>query len=124
MKHLYKSIAVCLLSAASMSAVAEEKPMNMQSGQSAGQGMNKGMNMGMSEEMKDKQARAKQQYILKRDELSDQIRDEKNAKKKQALMDEQLQLIKDHQEKKRMMKKKMMKKHMNKMMNKKKSMNM
>jgi len=107
MKHLYKSIAVCLLSAASMSAVAEEKPMNMQSGQSAGQGMNKGMNMGMSEEMKDKQARAKQQYILKRDELSDQIRDEKNAKKKQALMDEQLQLIKDHQEKKRMMKKRL-----------------
>ncbi len=77
----------------------------------------------MSEEMKDKQARDKQIYILKIDALSDQIQDEKNSKKKQALMDEQLQLIKDHQEKKRMMKMKMMKKHM-KMMNKKKSMNM
>ena len=122
MKHLYKSITVLILSAASLSAFAEQKPMNMQKGQSSGQSMK--MSMGMSEEMKDKQARAKQQYILKRDELSDQIRDEKNSKKKQALMDEQLQLIKDHQEKKRMMKKKMMQKHMQKMRNKKGSMNM
>ena len=121
MNHIYKSIAVCLLSAATMSAFAEEKPMNMQKGQSSGQGMNM---MEMSEEMKDKQARDKQIYILKIDDLSDRIQDEKNSKKKQALMDEQLQIIKDHQEKKRQMKKKMMQKHHMKMMNKKKSMNM
>ena len=120
MNHIYKSIAVCLLSAATMSAFAEEKPMNMQ-GQSSGQGMKM---MEMSEEMKDKQARDKQIYILKMNDLSDRIQDEKKSKKKQALMDEQLQIIKDHQEKKRQMKKKMMQKHMKKMMNKKKSMNM
>ncbi len=121
MNHLYKSIAVCLLSAASISAFAEEKPMNMQKGQSSGQGMKM---MEMSEEMKNKQARNKQIYILKINDLSDRIQDEKNSKKKQALMDEQLQLIKDHQEKKRMMKKMMMQKRMKKMMTKKKSMNM
>ena len=118
MKYIYKSIAVILLSAASMSSFAEDKPMNMQQGQSSGKGMNKSMNMdmGMSEEMKDKQARAIQKYLLKINDLSDQIRDEKNAKKKQALMDKQLQLIKDHQEKKRAMKKKMMQKRHQKMM--------
>jgi hypothetical protein len=52
-----------------------------------------GMGMEMSAEMKDKMAKNKQKYILKIDVLSDQINDEKNAKKKQALMDEQLQLI-------------------------------
>ena len=125
MKYIYESIAVILLSASvSVPGFAEDKPMNMQKGQSSGQGMNKSMDMGMSEEMKDKKARGKQQYILKRDELSDQIRAEKNSKKKQALMDEQLQLIKDYQEKKRKMKKMMMKKHHQKMMNQQKSMNM
>lgn len=112
MNNVYKSLAVVLLSAASLSAFAKEKPMQM----------NKGMEM--SEEMKDKMARKKQIYILKIDALSDQIQDEKNAKKKQALMDEQLQLIKEHQEKKRQMKKMMMQKHMQKMMNKKQSMKM
>jgi len=116
MNYIYKSIAICVLSAASISAFAKDKPMNMQTGQSSGQGMS----MGMSEDMKDKQARKKQKYILKINDLSDRIQDEKNSKKKQALMDEQLQVIKDHQEKKRQMKKKMMKKHM-KMMKKNKS---
>ena len=127
MNNIYKSIAVSLLLAStSMSGFAEDKPMTMKQGKSSGQGMNKSMDMdmGMSEEMKDKQARAKQQYILKIDDLSDRIGAEKNSKKKQALMDEQLQLIKDHQEKHREMKKKMMKKHHQKMMDKKKSMNM
>ena len=125
MKHIYKSIAIFLLSAiGTMSVFAQDKPMNMQQGKSSGQAMNKSMDMGMSEEMKDKQARDKQIYILRIDVLSDRIGAEKNPKKKQALMDEQLQLIKDHQEKKRAMKKMMMKKHHQKMMNKQKSMNM
>lgn len=124
MNHLYKSMAVIVLSAASISAFAKDKPMNMQTGQSSGSSMNMGKGMEMSEEMKDKQARNKQKYILKINDLSDRIQDEKNAKKKQKLMDEQLQVIKDHQEKKRQMKKKMMQKHMKKMMNKKKSMKM
>lgn len=120
MNYVSKSLAVCLLSAASLSAFAKEMPKNMQSGKSSEQGMG----MGMSEEMKDKKARNKQKYILKINALSDQIQDEKNAKKKQALMDEQLQLIKEHQAKKRKMMKKMMMKKKMKMMNKKKSMNM
>jgi predicted outer membrane protein len=102
MKYIYKSIAIFLLSAiGTMSVFAQDKPMNMQQSKSSGQAMNKGMGMEMSEEMKDKQARDKQKYILKINQLSDQIEDEKNPKKKQALMDQQLQLIKDHQEKKR-----------------------
>ena len=125
MKYIYKSIAVFLLSIpASMSSFAEEKPMNMPQDKSSGRGMNKSMDMGMSEEMKDKQAQAKQLYILKIDDLSDRIRTEQNRKKKQELMDEQLQLIKDHEEKKREMKKMMMKKHHQRMMNKQKPMNM
>jgi len=122
MKYIYKSIIVFMLSAsASMSCFAEDKPTKMQQGQSSRQGMDM---MEMSEEMKDKQARAQQQYILKIDDLSDRIGAEQNPAKKQALMDEQLQLIKDHQEKKRAMKKKMMKKHHQKMMNMKKPMKM
>ncbi len=113
MKQLYTLIAVGLLSVASLSAFAENKPMKMQ------------MDMGsMSEEMKDKQARKKQQYILQIDELSSQIRHEKNTRKKKKLMDKQLQLIKDHQEAHRQMKKKMMQKHMQKMMRQKKAMQM
>lgn len=121
MKHVYKSIAIGLLSAsASVSVFAQYKPMNIQQ---AKQGMmDKGM--GMSEEMKSKQALMIQEYILKRDELSDQIRDEKNAAKKQALMDEQLKLIRTHEDHKRMMKKRMMQKHHQKMMNKNNSMKM
>lgn len=123
MNNTYKSIALSLLLASiSMSGFAADKPMNMKQGKSSEQGMDMGMSM--SEEMKDKQARNKQKYILKIDDLSDRIGAEQNAKKKQALMDEQLQLIKDHQEKHRQMKKKMMKKHHQKMMEKKKSMNM
>jgi len=90
--------------------------MNIHASKGADKGMMGGM--GMSEEMKDKKARKKQVYILKRDELSDQIRDEKNAAKKQVLMDEQLQLIKEHDEMKRAMKMKMMKKMMMKKQNK------
>ena len=112
MNYAYKSLAVLVLSAVSISAFAKDKPMKMN------------MGMEMSEEMKDKMARKKQIYILKVDALSDQIQDEKNAKKKQALMDEQLKLIRAHQDKKRHMKKMMMQKHMQKMMDKKKGMNM
>ena len=120
MNNLVKSIAVLALSAACISAFAKEKPMNMQSGNTSGQGMG----MEMSAEMKDKMARNKQKYILQIDALSDRINDEKNAKKKQELMDEQLKLIGDHMEKKQQMKKKMMKKHHQKMMNKKDGMKM
>ncbi len=116
MQYVYKSIIVLLLSAtASMSVYAQYKPMNI----STSKDSSKSMNMGMSEEMKDRQAQSIQKYILQRDELSDQIRDEQNSAKKQALMAEQLKLIKKHEETKRAMKKKMMKKHHQKMMNKK-----
>jgi len=117
MQHVYKSIVVLLLSAtASMSVYAQYKPMNINASKNSAKSMNKSMDMGMSEEMKGKQAQAIQKYILQRDELSDQIRDEQNAGKKQALMAEQLELIKAYEEKKRAMKKKMMKKRHQKMM--------
>ncbi|GEM_PF-1103379 len=117
MQHVYKSIVVLLLSAtASMSVYAQYKPMNINASKDSAKSMNKSMDMGMSEEMKGKQAQAIQKYILQRDELSDQIRDEQNAEKKQALMAEQLELIKAYEEKKRAMKKKMMKKRHQKMM--------
>jgi len=109
MNYKNKLLAVFFLFiSVSISAFAEYKPMKMPGAQ--------GMKMGMSQEMKDKQAIAIQQYILKRDELSDQIRDKKNGQKKQALMDKQLQLIKEAEEKKRAMKRRMMKKHHQKMM--------
>ena len=115
MNNIHKSVAISLLLAAtSMPSYAEDKP----------KAMKQSMDMGMSEEMKDKQAREKQQYILKIDDLSDRIGDEKDAKKKQALMDEQLQLIRSHQDKHREMKKKMMKKHHQKMMGRKQNMKM
>ncbi|WP_428354336.1 hypothetical protein [Methyloprofundus sp.] len=118
MNKIVRSIAILVLSAASLSAFAKDKPMNMQHEKPQGKGME------MSEQMLDKMAKKKQQYILKIDELSDRIQDEKDAKKKQALMDEQLQLIKGHMKKKRDMKKKMMNKHHQKMMNKKDDMKM
>ncbi len=125
MNHIYKSVAILLLSTiGSMSVFAEDKPMNMQQGKPAGQSMKKNMDMGMSEEMKDKKARERQIYILKIDDLSARIWAEKNLKMKQILMDEQLQVIKKHQEKRRKMKKMMMMQHHKKMMNKKKAMNM
>jgi len=99
-----------------MSVYAQYKPMNINASKDSAKSMNKSMDMGMSEEMKGKQAQAIQKYILQRDELSDQIRDEQNAEKKQALMAEQLELIKAYEEKKRAMKKKMMKKRHQKMM--------
>ncbi len=117
MQHLSKSIVVLLLSAtASLSVYAQEKPMNMNADKGSNEPMNKSMDMGMSEEMKDMHAQTIQKYILQRDELSDQIRDEQNAQKKQALMAEQLQLIKDYEETKRAMKMQMMQKHHQKMM--------
>jgi hypothetical protein len=126
MSYLYKAIAIFLLSAAvSIPGFAEDKPMGMQHGKTSGEEAKKSMKMGMemSEEMKDKHARGMQKYILQQNDLSDRIQAEKNPEKKQALMDEQLQLIKDHMEKKRAMKKMMMKKHHEKMMENK-SMNM
>ncbi|MDF1583292.1 MAG: hypothetical protein RQ733_02340 [Methyloprofundus sp.] len=120
MQHLSKSIVVLLLSAtASLSVYAQYKPMNINAGKGSDKPMNNNMDMGMSEAMKDRQAQTIQTYILQRDELSDQIRDEQDTAKKQALMAEQLQLIKEHEELKRTMKKKMMKKHHEKMMNNK-----
>lgn len=120
MQNIVKLIAVLLLSAASITAFAKDKPMNMQQEKSSGQGMG----MEMSGAMKNKMARKKQLYILKINDLSDRIQNERNTKKKQALMDEQLQVIKDHQDKKHQMKKKMMQKHYQKMMEKKGGMKM
>lgn len=125
MNYIYKSVAIFLLSTiGSLPVLAEDKLIKMQPSKSTEQVFKKSMDLKTPEEMNDKQAREKQIYILKIDDLSSRIMSEKNLKMKQILMDEQLQLIKKHQEKKRKMKKMMMKQHHQKMMDKKKSMNM
>lgn len=110
MNYIYKAVAILLLSTiGSMPVFAEDKAMSLQQKKAKTTAQTIKKSVGMSEEMKDKQAREKQIYILKIDDLSSRILAEKNLKMKQILMDEHLQLIKKHQEKKHKMKQLMMK---------------
>ncbi len=108
----------------SLVAFAVDKPMSMRHDKGSMQGMMKGKGnmkgmdgmgkMGgmenMSPEMMDQKMRSMQEHMLKMHDLSNQILGENDAKKKQQLKDEQLNLMKKHM--------KMMKAmHMNKMQN-------
>lgn len=109
MTYQNTSIVIILISAlCSMPAFAEDKPHSLKQKNSVVKTLKKPTELQISEQMEDKQARDKQMYILKIDDLSDRIWAEKNLKLKQMLMEEQLQLIKKHLKKKRMMKKMMM----------------
>ena len=62
-----------------------------------GMRMQKGkMTGGMSEEQKDQHMRAMQEHMLKMHELSNKIIAEKDPEKKQALKDQQLEMMKSH----------------------------
>ncbi len=97
MKHLYKSTAVLLLllPISMISSAAEP--------QKAGEpmkemGMHQGMGMmgGMTEEQRNEHMRSMQDHMLMMHDLSNQILSEKDSAKKEALKNQQLQLMKEH----------------------------
>lgn len=93
MKHLYKSTAVLLLllPISMISSAAEpqkaDEPMKE---------MGMGMMGGMTEEQKTEHMRNMQEHMLKMHDLSNQILSEKDPTKKEALKNQQLELMKAH----------------------------
>ncbi len=93
MKHLYKSTAVLLLllPISMISSAAEpqkaDEPMKE---------MGMGMMGGMTEEQKNEHMRTMQEHMLKMHDLSNQILSEKDTAKKEALKNQQLELMKAH----------------------------
>jgi len=71
--------------------------------------------MQMSEEQRDKHMRSMQAHMLIMHDYSNKILSEKNAKKKQQLKDEQLELMKAHHMQMKSHREKMMKMHQNMM---------
>lgn len=97
MKHLYKSTAVLLLLLPlSMVSFAEEpqKPTEPMKGMGMHQGM--GMMRGMTEEQKNEHMHTMQEHMLSIHDLSNQILAEKDPAKKEALKNQQLELMKAH----------------------------
>lgn len=106
MKHIYKAIAVCLLTMPlSMAVYAEpdmssmgkhegmEKHEGMQGMPMPGMGMHGDM---MAEMMSPEHLKAKQAHMLVMHDLSNKILAEKDPKKQQALKDQQLEVMKAH----------------------------
>lgn len=99
MKHLYKSIAVLLLLLpVSMTSSAAEPQQPAEPAREAGMqhGMGMGMMGGMSEEQKTAHMKAMQEHMLKMHELSNQILSEQDPAKKEALKNQQLELMKSY----------------------------
>lgn len=101
MKHLYKSTAVLLLllPISMMSSAAE--PQKADAPPMKGMGMHQGMGMGMmmggmTQEQQTEHMRAMQEHMLMMHDLSNQILAEKDAVKKEALKNQQLELMKAH----------------------------
>ncbi|MGR9115386.1 MAG: hypothetical protein ACU85E_06435 [Gammaproteobacteria bacterium] len=101
MKQLQKLAGVLILM--SFSAVVYSQEPSMEEGmKQPGMKMHKGkMGMmgkmgGMTEEQKDQHMRAMQEHMLMMHELSDKIIAEKDPAKKQALKDQQLEMMKAH----------------------------
>lgn len=97
MKHLYKSTAVLLLllPISMMSSAADPKKADKPTQE---MGMHQGMGMmgGMTEEQKTEKMRSMQEHMLLMHDLSNQILSEKDATKKEALKNQQLELMKGH----------------------------
>ena len=111
MKHLKKMIVVLfLLLPLSMAGFAEDQMKPMKHGGASMKGM-MGMMMDKTEEQKDAHMRKMQVHMLQMHDLSNRILAESDAAKKQALKDEQVQLMKDHMKKMMAKHKEMMKKH-------------
>ena len=93
MKHLYKSTAILLmlLPISMMSSAAEPQKADEPMGT---QGM--GMMGGMTEEQKTEHMRMMQEYMLQMHDLSNQILEEKDPAKKEALKNQQLELMKTY----------------------------
>lgn len=100
MKHLYKSIAVLLLLLPfGMTGFAAEPQQPAVPAKESGMppGMGMGMMGGMTEEQKNAHMKAMQEHMLKMHELSNQILAEQDPAKKEALKNQQLELMKSHQ---------------------------
>ncbi len=92
MNHLYKSTAVLLLlMPLSMVSFAAEPPKPEMPMKGMGMGMMMG---GMTEEQKNEHLRSMQEHMLSMHDLSNQILAEKDPAKKEALKNQQLELMK------------------------------
>lgn len=99
MKHRYKSTAVLLLllPISMMSSAADPKKANMPMKEMGmHQAMGMGMMGGMTEEQKNEHMRSTQEHMLMMHDLSNQILSETDATKKEALKNQQLDLMKAH----------------------------
>ncbi|MCK9397783.1 MAG: hypothetical protein M0Q44_19610 [Methylobacter sp.] len=99
MKHFYKSTAaLLLLLPISMMSSAAEPQKTAEPSKEMGMGMQQGMGMmgGMTEEQKTEHMRAIQDHMLQMHDLSNQILSEKDPAKKEALKNQQLELMKAH----------------------------
>lgn len=96
MRLIQKFAGVLLLASFSFVAFSQEPPVDEEMKQ-PGMKMHKGtMGGGMSEEQKEQHLRAMQEHMLMMHELSDKIIAEKDPVKKQALKDQQLEMMKAH----------------------------
>ena len=95
MKQIQKIAGVLILSSFSTGAFSQEPPKG-EGMMQPGMKMHKGNMDGMSEEQKDQHMRAMQEHMLMMHELSDKIIAEKDPQKKQALKDQQLEMMKAH----------------------------
>jgi hypothetical protein len=93
MKHIYKTIAICLLSLP-LSMVVQAGEHDMQ-GMGMQQGDMKGMEM-HGDMMSLEHLKEMQAHILLMHDLSNKILAEKDPKKQQALKDQQLEVMKAH----------------------------
>ena len=102
MKHILKLTATLLLLLPLYATSFAEEPQKvaepMQPGMDIHQGMGMGMMGGMTVEQKDQHLRAMQEHMLKMHDLSNQILAEQDPAKKEQLKNQQLQLMKTHQE--------------------------
>lgn len=99
MKHFYQSTAaLLLLLPISMISGAEEAPKAAEPMKEMAMPHNMGMGMmaGMTEEQKNEHLRGMQEHMLIMHDLSNKILAEQDAEKKEALKNQQLELMKAH----------------------------
>ena len=97
MKYLYKSTAVLLLLLPmSMISFAAEQQQPAEPMKEMGMHQGMGMMGGMTEEQKTEHMKAMQDHMLKMHELSNQILSEQDPAKKEALKNQQLELMKSY----------------------------
>ncbi|MGR9046948.1 MAG: hypothetical protein ACU83N_16830 [Gammaproteobacteria bacterium] len=96
MKQLFNLAVVFILASFSHGVFSQEPPVE-EGMMKPGMRMHKGqMGGGMTEEQKDQHMRAMQEHMLMMHELSNKIIAEKDPEKKQALKEQQLEMMKSH----------------------------